>query len=272
MGIALMMAAAVAQVGADAKGQAPAPVEVMVLGSYHMDNPGRDLTNARIDPVTTPERQKELEAVAEGLARFRPTAVAVERVASDQQSLVDQGFARFTPAELLRNNDERVQVGYRLAKRAGVTRVYAVDADGDFPFEGVQAWAAANGRKAELDREMAKPAALTERFTAGQKNRSVAQMLRTNNLQTRDGAELSQGNSYYQLLRFGQGKDQPGAKLNAAWYERNAVIFANLLRVAKPGDRILMLYGGGHAYWLRHFVGAMPGYRLVDPERYLPAK
>lgn len=270
MSVALMLAAALAQSGGEAK--APTAIEVMVLGSYHMDNPGRDLVNARIDPVTTPERQKELEAVANGLARFRPTAIAVERVASDQQSLADQGFARFTPDELLRNNDERVQVGYRLARQAGVSRVYAVDAEGDFPFEAVQAWAAANDRAAELDREMAKPAAMTERFTAEQKSRTVAQMLRTNNLQTRDGAELSQGNSYYQLLRFGRGTDQPGARLNAAWYERNAVIFANLVRVARPGDRIVLLYGGGHAYWLRHFVGAMPGYRLVDPERYLPVR
>lgn len=268
MSVALMLAAAVSQAG----GKAPEPVEVMVLGSYHMDNPGRDLANARIDPVTTPARQKELEAVADGLARFRPTAIAVERIASDQKSLVDQGYARFTPAELLRDNDERVQVGYRLAHKAGVTRVYAVDHEGDFPFEAVQAWAAANGRKAELDAEMAKPAAMVERFTAGQKTRTVAEMLRINNLQTRDGAELSQGNSYYQLLRFGEGKDQPGARLNAAWYERNAAIFANVLRVAKPGDRIVLLYGGGHAYWLRHFVQTMPGYRLVNAERYLPEK
>jgi len=271
MTMAVMLAAFVAQAGPGTPIAAP-PIEVLVLGSYHMDNPGRDLANARIDPVTTPARQKELEAVAKELARFRPTAVAVERVATDQQSLADQGYARFTPAELLRNNDERVQVGYRLARQAGVTRVYAVDADGDFPFEGVQAWAAANGRKADLDREMAKPVAMTERFTAEQKNRSVAEMLRINNLQTRDGAELSQGNSYYQLLRYGQGKDQPGARLNAAWYERNAVIFANLMRVARPGDRIVLLYGGGHAYWLRHFVSATPGYRLVDVERYLPRR
>ena len=40
--------------------QAPEPVEVMVLGTYHFDNPGQDLHNARIDPVTTPQKQAEL--------------------------------------------------------------------------------------------------------------------------------------------------------------------------------------------------------------------
>ncbi len=45
---------------------APEPVEVMILGTYHFGNPGQDLHNARVDPVTTPEKQAQLEAVAEG--------------------------------------------------------------------------------------------------------------------------------------------------------------------------------------------------------------
>ena len=39
------------------------PVQVMVLGSYHFGNPGRDKVNAHVDDVTTPQRQRELEAL-----------------------------------------------------------------------------------------------------------------------------------------------------------------------------------------------------------------
>ncbi len=105
----------------------PEPVEVLILGSYHMANPGNDLHNARVDPVTTPEKQAQLEAVAEGLARFRPTAVAVERIARDQSTMLDHRYPAFTPADLLTNADERVQLGYRLAHRLGLERVYAID-------------------------------------------------------------------------------------------------------------------------------------------------
>lgn len=250
----------------------PAPIEVVVLGTYHMDNPGRDIANSRVDPVTAPDKQHQLEAVATALARFRPTAVAIERVAADQASLVDQRYARFTPADLARDNDERVQVGYRLARVAGVTRVYAVDEQGDFPFDGVQQWARAHGREAELTTLMDVPVAEAARLTADQKTKTVGQLLRRLNLDARDGGVMSQGNTYYQMLRFGEGSDQPGARLNAAWYGRNAAIFAKLARVARPGDRIVVVYGAGHLYWLRHFVSTMPGYRLVDAETYLPAK
>lgn len=71
------------------------------------------------------------------------------------------------------------------------------------------------------------------------------------------------------MLGFGDALSQPGAELNAGWYERNAKIFAKLMMVAKPGDRIVIVYGAGHAYWLRHFIENTPGFQLVDPAPYL---
>ena len=53
------------------------------------------------------------------------------------------------------------------------------------------------------------------------------------------------------------------------WYLRNAKIFAKLMTVARPGDRVLIVYGSGHNYWLRHFASTTPGYRNVDPTPYL---
>ncbi len=70
---------------------------------------------------------------------------------------------------------------------------------------------------------------------------------------------------YYGLLSFGDTHRQPGADLNAMWYLRNAKIFVKLHKVASPGDRVLVVFGSGHSYWLRHFAGTVPGYRNVDP-------
>jgi predicted proteasome-type protease len=53
------------------------------------------------------------------------------------------------------------------------------------------------------------------------------------------------------------------------WYMRNAKMFAKLGLVAQPGERVLVLVGSGHLYWLRHFVEQTGGYDLVEPGQYL---
>ena len=58
------------------------PVQVMVLGTYHFENPGLDLVNTDADDVLAPHRQAELQDLAERLTAFRPTAIALERIRS----------------------------------------------------------------------------------------------------------------------------------------------------------------------------------------------
>ena len=260
-----------------AQAAAPEPerVQVMVLGTYHMSNPGQDLHNARIDPVTTPEKQAELEAVAEALARFRPTAVAVERIAPDQTTLLDPGYPAFTPADLLTIPNERVQIGYRLAHRLGLERVYAIDEqdrEGQpsyFPFEDVQRWAEAHGASERLGAMHGEVAAMIADLERRQSTETVSQLLAGINAPERIRSD--QG-FYARLMSFGAGDDQPGAVLNARWYARNAQIFARLLQVARPGDRIVVVYGSGHNYWLRQMVETMPGFQLVDVRDYLSGR
>ena len=265
-----MIAAAFATLLAVPAGAAE-PVEVMVVGTYHLGNPGQDLNNPKADDVLKPQRQKELEAIAAALAEFRPTKIMVERRAKTPD-LIDPRYAEFTPAALQQQRDERVQIAYRLAHRLGFKTVYAIDeqpGEGEpdyFPFGKVAAWAEANGAKTKIDAAMAEGAAVVARIEQLQKDGSIADVLVDLNRSERTEKDQS---FYYQLLAIGDTEQQPGADLNAMWYLRNAKIFAKLGTVAKPGDRVLVVYGSGHNFWLRHFAKTTPGYRNVNPTPYL---
>ncbi len=50
----------------------------MLLATYHMNNPRRDMHNPDVDDVLSVRRQEELQRMAEALLRFTPTVVAVE--------------------------------------------------------------------------------------------------------------------------------------------------------------------------------------------------
>ncbi|HYC73228.1 DUF5694 domain-containing protein [Brevundimonas sp.] len=274
----LKILAAVAALGLPAAALAqtptPEPVQVMVLAVPHLDNPGQDVHNATIDPVTTPEKQAQLARVAEDLARFRPTAIAIERVAADPSTMVDPQFADYRPDWLLSRADERVQIGYRLAELAGVERVYAVDEkdrEGQpsyFPYGAVVAWAGANGRSGDLQAWGGEVQAFLAEMERRQRTETLGRLLAQVNA---PGVAMSTANApmYYRFLSFGSGEEMPGAELNGRWYTRNAMIFARLMQVAEPGDRIVLMFGAGHAYWLRHFVSTTPGYVLVEPTDYL---
>lgn len=252
----------------------PEPVQVMVLAVPHLDNPGRDVRNARIDPVTTPAKQAELARIASDLARFRPTAVAVETVAPDPTTMVDPGFAAYSADRLLSDADERVQIGYRLAAMAGVDRVYAVDEQDRpgqpsyFPYGEVVAWVEAHGRTAELEAGGREVQGFLSDMERRQRTETLGALLAGINV---PDMAMSTNNAplYYRYLSFGSGDELPGAELNGRWYTRNAKIFARLTQVARPGDRIVLMFGAGHAYWLRHFVATTPGYVLVEPNDYL---
>lgn len=271
----LLAALAMLALPTAAVAQTAEPVEVMILGTYHFDNPGRDVHNARIDSVLTPDKQRQLEDVAEALARFRPTAIAIERVATDQATLLDQAFPGFSPAALRTNADERVQIGYRLAHRLGLSRVYAIDEqerDGEppyFPYGAVNNWAQANGQADALAAMSATIGALVADLEHRQRTQDIGQVLAFMN-----GPEPAANDKafHYALMRFGAGDTQPGAVLNGRWFTRNAEIFARLMQVAEPGDRIVVVYGAGHSAWLRDMVEATPGFRLIEPDDYLPAE
>ena len=196
-------------------------------------------------------------------------------MARDQATLLDHRYPEFTRADLLKNPDERVQIAYRLANKLGLKQVYAVDEvaeEGEpdyFPFEPVQKWAQDHGRTADIDALFGPVQTWAAKLEQDQKTRSVADLLAELNAPHHPIAIRSMGEGYYRLLALGKGRDLPGADLNARWYARNARIFAKLTQVVKPGDRVLLVYGSGHNYWLRHFAGETGGFKLVEAGPFL---
>jgi Family of unknown function (DUF5694) len=248
------------------------PVEVMVLGAYHFGNPGRDVNNIKVDSVLTPEKQRQLDAVAKALLSFKPTRVMVERE-SDAPDFAMQAYTEFTPEKLKTAANETDQIGYRVAYLTGLKIVHGIDEQpkyGEpdyFPYGAMQDVAKQHGQTSVIDTANLPVKAFLKQFEADQKTKTVADLLisvNTDPIYTNIAIE-------YSYLKIGDKDDQAGADLNAMWYLRNAKIFGKLMQVAKPGDRVLVVYGAGHNYWLRHFASETPGYRFVDPVPYLKA-
>lgn len=240
--------------------------EVLVLGVYHMANPGRDIFNMQVDDILSPKRQQEIAELAAVLKEFQPTKIAVEH---DSQGKLNERYAKYLAGQYALTANEIDQIGLRLAKDLGHTAIYAVDADGDFPFPRVVNYAKATGQSANLEAVMGEIGEMVKEQGEYLKTHTVLQALLYMNSDARVAQDVG---SYYLLARYGEPGDYAGPDLLAEWYRRNVRIYNNVTKlVATPEDRVLVIFGGGHLGWLRQAFAADPTLRLRQLEEFVPA-
>src|ERR1051325_3748805 len=138
----LLSISAVAQTSV-VSGTEPRP-EILVLGAFHMANPGHDLANIQVDDVRSPPRQREMAELLAVLKKFNPTKIAIESDVTGSSRPKEYENYLAGRHELTRNEIE--QIGFRLAKELGHKKIYPVDVDGDFPWMRVVNYAKANGQ------------------------------------------------------------------------------------------------------------------------------
>lgn len=234
--------------GALAQSTAPRP-EILVLGTYHMANPGHDIHNIQADDVLSPKRQQEITQLIGVLKRFHPTMIAIE---SDPDGPRPQQYADCVAGkrELTRNEIE--QIGFRLAKELGDSTIYPVDVDGDFPYERVVNWAKANGKVAAFDSLEALTGARVQAQNEFLRSHTVLETLEYMNADSSVAKDVA---AYFAWVPYGDRWEFAGSDLIAAWYQRNIRIYHNILALIKsPNDKILVIYGAGHLGWLRQII------------------
>jgi hypothetical protein len=235
-----------------------ARAEVLVLGVYHMSNPGRDIFNMQADDVLAPKRQGEIAELLATLKKFRPTKIAVERDPGDSRISRDYPDYLAGKHELTRNEIE--QIGFRLAKELGHKTVYGVDADGEFPYPRLVKYAQATGRSKELDALMGEIGDRVQATNAYLASHTVLETLLYMNSDDRVAEDVG---FYYRQAHLGEPWDWAGADLVSDWFRRNMRIYSNVVRLAdSPNDRVLVIFGGGHLGWLQHDFASDPTVRL----------
>lgn len=230
--------------------QADAPPEILVLGTYHMSNPGHDIYNMQADDVLTTKRQQEIAQLIEVLKKFHPTKIAIEADTGSQR--VAREYADYLAGKYTLSRNETNQIGYRLAKELGHKSVYPIDVDGEFPMQRVINYAKANGRAEKLDAMMAGWGSLVKEQGDFLRSHTVLETLQYMNSDSRAAKDMA---LYYAIVPYGEPGEYAGPDLLAAWYQRNVRIYNNIVKlIESPNDRILVIYGAGHLGWLQQDI------------------
>ena len=257
-GLALALALTLLPLASPAETAAPA--EVLLLGVFHFTNPGRDVVQSEVTDVLTPENQAYLEALTDRIAARAPTAVLLEYDRA-QDEAVNARYQQYLAGEYELGVNEIFQLGFRIARKAGLERVHSFD-------EREVHWAAAPmmerleqmpERKARLDASIE---AVGEEITAMHRELPLNEVLRGLN-----SAELDRWNRsmYIATNDIGAAEGFEGAAASASWWHRNFRMYGLLQTHARPGARVVAIAGQGHTAILRRFLADDPGRVAVDP-------
>lgn len=237
---------------------------VLILATYHMDNPGRDVMNVQSDDVLTGKRQKEIREFVNLLKRFNPTKIAVEMPFGSAK--LDEQYGLYLRGAYQLTRNEIDQIGFRLAKELNHRKIYGVDAEGAFDIGRVFEFAAANNQQETVDRGIAIGKRQVAEANKLIQTSTITEIYKALNDQRRNNESHQ---AYLMMSRIGKDKQYPGVNLLADWYERNLKIFSNIQRITESkNDRILVIIGGGHVKLLQQFVEDSGEYNLEKASKY----
>ena len=254
----LLCASAIAPAQAPDAGKS----RVMVAGMFHFANPGRDMVKTRVIDVMATENQAYLDGLATRMAGFKPTHVLVECNPADQ-SQYDQRYADYLAGRYELPSNETYQLGFRVAKRAGLRGVACFDEqDIGWNAQPMFDYMDKHDPQARQDIEGTYKA-LSAQMDGEQATLSLEQLLRLASDPARDALNKAM---YLRTNAVGAGDGFAGADAAASWWHRNFRMYANIQKAAVPGSRVLVLAGQGHAAILKDLL-AVDDRRVAEDVR-----
>ncbi|TGD77819.1 DUF5694 domain-containing protein [Hymenobacter wooponensis] len=269
-----------------ATSQAGPRTDIMLLAVPHLpqlykkDNPSTD--------VLSPRRQTELVAFRDQVLRYRPNAILVEELPS-QQPRLDSLYALYRQDKLDLNNmpggrSEIYQLAFPLGKRLGLDRIYCVNSQG-----GTSQSILHEGTNIKLYQDAtaehrAYYTPVVQKWEAGDLSMSgllaflnsqpMLEQLHT--LVYRTPARVTDG-----TLKPDEMVDSAfikphyvGAEFISVLYNRDLKIYSNIVttQMATRSSRILTIIGGRHVRSLQGIFSTDPAYRLVPSTAYIKQK
>lgn len=237
--------------------------QILLLGTFHFENPGLDVAKLNTFNVMTDKSQKDLENITDKIKKFGPDKIFVEWNYQKQAKL-DKFYAKNTDSLLHKNADEIVQVALRSAKKLGHSKLYGIDYNNaDFPYDSL-----VKGMKEANQLDLIKRNEEVMKNYEIDQNKKIAKYSLTELLLDINTKKSNEENISWYLdtaIKGGKTDNFVGAFLVSEWYRRNLYMFALIQKLTESkDDKIMVLLGAGHTAMLRDFVAHDPNFEIVE--------
>lgn len=248
--------------------------EVLLIGTFHFNNPGGDLVKTDKFNVLSKESQTELDIIANQIKSFSPDKIFVEWDYNDSAEL-DSLYSLYGenkyfdyvekkyPDNTFYKENEIFQLAFRAAKLSDLKKIYGIDIKTEFPFENLM------GSLEKANQEVLKGKILRrikEVEQIGNENRkkyTLTELILEVNEQSNRNFNLG---SYITMFNpAGEYTDFTGANLVASWYKRNLLMYSFVQKLTEEKDtKIVVLLGSGHIALFKHFIDLDENFKVVE--------
>ena len=241
------------------------PAKVMLLGTFHFANPQKDLIKTDQINVMTEENQRYIETISRKLADFRPTHVLLE-FKPNRSAEMNKRYSSYRAGEYELPANETYQLGFRVAKLAGLKQVHGFDHRG-IHWQASAMFEEMQKNDPEIHAELqTKIAEVGQKIEKMHSDLTLEQMMLFNNTDEADSENMG---FYLMTNEYGAGDSFSGADAAASWWHRNFRMYGLLQQHAQPGTRVLAIGGQGHTAILKQLLELDPVRESVDVTPYL---
>ncbi|REC59352.1 hypothetical protein DRF65_26375 [Chryseobacterium pennae] len=255
-------------------------INVLLLGTYHFNNPGSDAVKNTERNILTPENQKDLDQITQSIiSKFKPDQIFVESNFNKKDDLNNQyqlylnnQYSKFTDTvkkpryKRYYIEGETSQLAFRLAKRANINQIYPIDSLIEMRLDILKKeMYSKNETKVLFEKELAKMTQSSNRCMEKKSLRDVFICLN-------EKEDLAQNKGFYISVANKINSDGKyfGSNLVADWYKRNLIMYANIQNQLEPKTKnIFVLVGTGHAAIFKEFFENDENFNLIEVDDIL---
>ena len=245
--------------------------EVLLIGTFHYNNPGADVVKTKSFDILKDESQQELDFIASKINKFKPTKIYVEWD-YDEQTELDSIYKLYNDDNYFTNADlsdfykknEIFQLAFRVGKLGELGQINGIDYKTEFPFDSLMVVLEKN-RQIEIQSRIGE---MIEIFTVGfdnkiEKGASLRDL--TYYLNTPELRDLSNEFHSEMPLVVGSKENFIGPFLTSEWYKRNLYMWSLIQKgVENEDQRIMVLVGASHAAILKNFIDDNKAWEIVE--------
>ncbi len=236
--------------------------QILLIGTFHYANPGRDIAQVKAFDIMSDKSQKELETMSDKIKKFGPDKIFVEWKYSKQAEL-DKFYNKNTDSLFKSDKNEITQLALRTAKKLKHTKLYGIDYRTRFPYDSLMM----SMEKAN-QKDLMKINDESTKESENQHNQRIGKISLIDMMLFYNKKETENQNIQWYLEvanRTGNPDDFTGASLVSNWYKRNLYMYSLVQKLTESKDeKVMVLLGAGHAAMLREFIKHDPTFEIVE--------